>query len=305
VTIEWDEAERITPWRYSIASALGIEVPDSLMDGAGEWYERYAALSPALPLAQRAAGADRAAREGIFSSRAMVDLYAQIFADTGVEGDPQARATALREAYVAGSSAERIAALREIWGGEGDYGRLVLTAYAAARINPSEELAGDAPLLITSMLAAGLDSNALRWANVVENGSQSWALLALARADGNVSSGAVDSFIDADSSSERRKSRFLVAGLAGLGRIDAGAANSYANRLEVNFTRESNWSRMIVKAAEVDNPALVALLAGLGMQGSGWDKMTARHLYLIVRSLDRVGLSAEARMIAAEAVARA
>jgi len=40
------------------------------------------------------------------------------------------------------------------------------------------------------------------------------------------------------------------------------------------------------------------------MQGSSWDQMTPRHLYHIVRSLDRVGLSAEARMIAAEAVAR-
>ena len=51
-------------------------------------------------------------------------------------------------------------------------------------------------------------------------------------------------------------------------------------------------------------PALVALLAALGMQGDGWDRMTARHLYKIVRSLNAVGLTAEARMIAAEAVAR-
>ena len=48
----------------------------------------------------------------------------------------------------------------------------------------------------------------------------------------------------------------------------------------------------------------MALLAGLGMQGSGWDKMTAMHLYHIVSALNRVGLTAEARMIAAEAVAR-
>ena len=48
----------------------------------------------------------------------------------------------------------------------------------------------------------------------------------------------------------------------------------------------------------------MALLAGLGMQGNGWDKMTARNLYHIVRALNAVGLSAEARMIAAEAVAR-
>ena len=62
--------------------------------------------------------------------------------------------------------------------------------------------------------------------------------------------------------------------------------------------------RKIDRAAELGNPALVALLAGVGMQGSGWDKMTARHLFHIVRALDRVGLNAEARMIAAEAVAR-
>ena len=48
----------------------------------------------------------------------------------------------------------------------------------------------------------------------------------------------------------------------------------------------------------------MAVLAGLGMQGSGWDKMTALHLYHIVGALNRVGLGAEARMIAAEAVAR-
>jgi hypothetical protein len=61
---------------------------------------------------------------------------------------------------------------------------------------------------------------------------------------------------------------------------------------------------MIERAADVDNAALVALLAGLGMQGEGWDRMTARHLFHIVSALNRVGLSAEARMIAAEAVAR-
>ena len=40
------------------------------------------------------------------------------------------------------------------------------------------------------------------------------------------------------------------------------------------------------------------------LQGTGWDRMTGRHLYHIVYALNRVGLKAEARMIAAEAVAR-
>lgn len=306
VTVEWSEAERITPWRYSIASALGLEVPRSLTDGAGQWYERFSALSPAEPLARRAAGADRAAREGIFSSRAMVDLYSQIIADDGVEGEARNTAELLREAYVALTPADRVEAMHEIWGSSPDYGRLVLTAYAAARLAPGDEHAGDAHLLIASMLSAGLDRNALRWGNVVKQGSEGWALLVLAQPQrqGSVSSGGIDSFIGADRSAGQRKSQFLVAGLAGLGRIDSGAANSLSSRLGMNLTRESNWSRAIVRAADVNNPALVSLLAGLGMQGSGWDRMTARHLYLIVRSLNRVGLSAEARMIAAEAVAR-
>ena len=72
----------------------------------------------------------------------------------------------------------------------------------------------------------------------------------------------------------------------------------------MNLGRQTRWSRLIDQAADVGNPALVAMLAGVGMQGSGWDKMTPRHLYHIVSALNRVGMEAEARMIAAEAVAR-
>ena len=97
----------------------------------------------------------------------------------------------------------------------------------------------------------------------------------------------------------------LYAAMGPAREISGGsAANTLAGRLGVNLTRESAWSQRIDRAAELGNPTLVALLAGLGMQGDGWDKMTARHLFHIVRSLRQVGLEAEARMIAAEAVAR-
>lgn len=311
VTIEWNGVNELNPWRYSLSVALGVEVPNGLRNGVGAWYDRADALSPALGLAARAAGADRAGGEGILSSTALVDLYSQIYADAGVTGDASQRAGRLREAYVAQSSADRVAAMRELWGDTGfrsatAYGRLVLTAYAAARIAPDEELRNDAHLLIASMLSAGLDRNALRWASVVPEGSEAWALLALAQPqrDNQVTAGAVDRYVNNDESRGQRKSQFLIAGLAGLGRMDAGAARNVASSLGADLTRESPWSRMITKAAEANNPALVALLAGLGMQGDNWDMMTARHLYLIVRSLEQVGLSAEARMIAAEAVAR-
>jgi hypothetical protein len=48
---------------------------------------------------------------------------------------------------------------------------------------------------------------------------------------------------------------------------------------------------------------MVALLAAAGMQGE-WDKIPPYHLYHIVRALHDVGLDAEARMIAAEALVR-
>ena len=77
--------------------------------------------------------------------------------------------------------------------------------------------------------------------------------------------------------------------------------------LDLNFdlTRESAWSQAVSQAAQVSNAALVSLLVGLGMQGESWAEMTPRHIYFIVRSLADVGLDAEARMIAAEALARA
>lgn len=311
VRIEWDGVKELTPWRYSLAVALGVDVPEGLRSGAGPWFDRAGAVSPALPLGLRASAADRAAGEGILSSSAIVDLYSQIFADGGVQGDPSSRAGQLREAYVARTPGERVQAMKGIWGTGDlltgpDYGRLVMTAYAAARLNPSEDLEDDAAMLIASMLSAGLDRNALRWASVVPQGSTGWALLALAQPNrqGAVEGGAVERFIDQDPSEGQRKSQFLVAGLAGLGRLENGAVSTLTGSLGVDLARESPWSRMITRAADANNPALVAMLAGLGMQGDNWNMMTARHLYLVVRSLNRVGLSAEARMIAAEAVAR-
>ncbi len=141
---------------------------------------------------------------------------------------------------------------------------------------------------------------------MVAEGSQGWGLVTLAQPNaGGVASGAIGKFIDQDKSDGQRKARFLVASLAGLGRIDANAATGYARDLHFDLARQSVWSSKIDRAAQLGNPVLVALLAGLGMQGDGWDKMTPRHLFHIVRALDRVGLDGEARMIAAEAVARA
>ena len=76
-------------------------------------------------------------------------------------------------------------------------------------------------------------------------------------------------FLMNDDSPGARKSAFLVAGLAGLDKLSSGDAGALAGRIGMDLARETRWSRAISQAAEVNNPALVALLAGLGMQGTG------------------------------------
>ena len=240
----------------------------------------------------------------------MVDLYSQIYAQDDINGDWAKTAETLRNAYVADQPAARLTAIRALWDGGADdearYSRQVLTAYAAARLPVMSDYAEQAPELIASMLSAGLDQNALRWSAQADTGSLAWGQLALAAPSRSspVDGSALSNFQGNDKSDGNRKSRFLLAGLAGLGRVDTAAAGSFAEKLGIDLGRQTRWSRLIDQAADLNNRELVVLLAGLGMQGSGWDKMTSVNLYHIVSALNRVGLGAEARMIAAEAVAR-
>ena len=309
VTIEWDDTGALSPWRYALANSLGEPIPAAMLENASPDLLQRSALIPALGPVERAQGAQIAGSGGILSSAAMVDLYSEIFATEGVEGTPAQIASRLREAYVGANPAARLAAIKDIWADAGDYayGRMVLTAYAAARMPADEAYADDAAGLIASMLAAGLDRDAVRWSGVVDPGSEAGMLIALANPAGttSVSGGQMDSFVDDDESAGQRKSRMLLAGLAGLGRLDQGDVTAFSDRLGVDLAATTRWTQTIDRAAAVDNPTLVTLLAGLGMQGPGWDRMTARHLYHIVSALRRVGLESEARMIAAEAVARA
>ncbi|WAT19400.1 hypothetical protein OZN62_02990 [Aurantiacibacter sp. MUD11] len=304
VNIEWDEVDEITPWRFALSRTLSETLPEDLTENLGSRYRMSEMLIPATPLLRRVQVADTAAARGVLSSAAMVDLYSQLWASDIYDAADKDLPAELREAYVASSPAGRLAAMQRLWGDEMDYGRMVLTAYAAARLPVSDAMEDDAADIIASMLTAGLDRNALRWSEAVSEGSEAWALLALVQPSGAVGRGGVDSFIDDDGSDDQRKSAFLVAGLAGLGRLDSGDVADFSERLELNLQRSSAWSEKITRASELRNATLVALLAGLGMQGTSWDQMTPRHLYFIVRSLSATGMEAEARMIAAEAVAR-
>lgn len=311
VTIEWDQVEDMTPWRYGLAIGVGLEPPARLMANAGAQYDFTTALAPMVSLQRRVVAADRAAAAGILSNAAMVDLYSQIYADTEIAGEWQDRAESLRDAYRQESPTARLAAMQALWSGAPDanaaYARNVLTAAAAARVPATADLADSAAPLISSMLSAGYDANALRWSSVIERGSPAWGLLELAAPDRSRSAdtGDLDRYIDADESANKRKAAFLVAGLAGMGRLDDGDASRYSNDLALGLGGSTRWTTAIESAAGRGDKASVALLAAFGMQGSSWERMTPRYLFHIVSTLRKVGFEAEARMIAAEAVSRA
>ncbi|HYI48065.1 MAG TPA: hypothetical protein VEX35_06325 [Allosphingosinicella sp.] len=309
IQIDWDGVGRITPWRFGLASATGVAIPAPLMEGAGARFQAWLARAPMVPLEQRLAAASTAASLGVLSSNALVEIYSMALDQTDPAEAADTVGARLRTAWVEQDPGRRMIALRSLWTESESVverrARLILTAGAAARIPVSDTLAEDAANLIASMLSAGLDAQAARWAPVIEQSGESgraWAMLALGapRAAVSLDSGRIQAFVDADDSPGRRRGPMLVAALAGLGRINADQAASAGFRAD----GEDDWTRAINQAARERAPGTVALLAGIGMQTADWSGVPPLYLYHIVRSLRAVGLEFEARMIAAEAVAR-
>jgi hypothetical protein len=309
IQVEWEGVSRITPWRFGLASATGIVIPAPLMAGAGPRIQAWLARAPMVPIEQRLAAASNAAALGILSSNALVEIYSLALDQTDPAEAAGTVGARLRTAWVEADTGRRIEALRSLWTQSEAMverqARLILTAGAAARIPVSDALVGDADNLVASMLSAGLDADAARWSAVVEQSGTSgraWAMLALGapRPAVSLDAGRIQAFVDADDSPGRRRGPILVAALAGLGRISADQAASAGFREE----GQDVWTQAIDQAARERAPGTVALLAGIGMQTADWSGVPPHYLFHILRALRAVGLDFEARMIAAEAVAR-
>jgi hypothetical protein len=307
--LRWDGVGQITPWRFGLASATGATIPANLLASAGPRIQAYLARAPMMPLDQRLAAASTAAAIGVFSSHSLVEIYSLQLDQTDPAEAAETVGARLRTAWVEQDPARRLEAMRALWT-ESEapverQARLILTAGAAARIPVSDDHVSDAPNLIASMLSAGMDSEAGRWGETIEaNGSsdKAWALLALGapRLNVSVDAGRISAFVAADDSPGQQRGPMLVAALAGLGRISMSQASSSGFQPGTDDV----WTQAIDRAAQAREPGTVALLAGVGLQASGWQQVSPDYLFRIVRALRTVGLEFEARMIAAEAVAR-
>lgn len=316
VTVEWEPVETLTAWRFGLATATGMTLPDRLLRSASPQLRAFQARAPLLTPQQRLDSAFIAAGLGVFSSQSLVDLYSAIYDATDPGDLPSTDAWQLRQAFVGRDPGARIAAIRRVLGTGRDplhrEAARALVARAATFIEPDPELQNDAPELISAMLAAGYDRAAARWAGACarmtdENSDRCWSMLALGApaADGlDVSFARVSSFINRDKSRDRQRSALLVAGLSGLGRISASAANSLNRRFALGLSRQSSWTKMIDAAAGRGQAGTVLVMTGTGFQTRSLEQLPAVHMYHAITGLMRTGQGFTARMIAAEALSR-
>jgi hypothetical protein len=306
VTIEWAGVDRLSAWRFGLATATGVAIPDELLASSGAQTRYWYALSPSIRLADRLSSAEAAAAQGVLSSAALVDAYGAVDAGDDMPSQAAAAANDLQAAYVAPTYDGRVTAMRQLWGAtsaDPAYARLVLTAGAAGRL-PARTGVNDAGWLVASMLSAGFDRSAARWLDAVPEGSDAWAMILLADPDRDARRSYRDLSTYAGHGDAAFKQRLFFAGLAGLGRLSPDDVERAAQALDVRVGATNRWTEALDRAVAANQPGTVVLLAAIGMQTSSWKGVAPAMLYRIVSALRGVGLDGEARMIAAEAIAR-
>lgn len=310
VKIEWDAVDRLTAWRFGLATALNVEIPDALYATAGQHVRAWEARAPALSAVRRLPGSETAARLGVFSSKALVAFYSQLNADGDAPAETADRLEALRTAYAGGSATDRLQAMRTLWrdNSRPDYVGLIATARAAAALPITQSDARDMANLVAAMLTAGYDRSAIRWSQLArqaegDGAGYLWALLAVGAPSPvvDLSEGRVSSFVQEAGAA---RGQMLIAALAGLARLNPQDSASLAQDNGLSLAADGRWAKAIAQAAGRGEKATVALLAAVGMQSAEWGRLPVSHLYHIVAALHRVGLDPEARMIAAEAITR-
>jgi hypothetical protein len=316
VTIAWEPVDRLDTWRFGLATATGMTFPDRLIDDAPAQLRAWQAVAPMIAPADRLASARIAGGLGVLSSQALTDLYSLIYETTDPDDLAETPAFQLRLAFVGKDPETKLAAMRRLWSAsqeplEQEASRALL-GRAATLITPDPDLQTDAPNLIASMLAAGFDRDAARWSKAVSQmddqySDQAWAMLALGAPDGSgvdLSVSRITDFIDRDESQGHKRSALLVAGLAGLGRIDAETAGRLSSRFGLRLGHRSSWSRLIDRAGSLGQSGTVLVLTGTGLQAPAFAEIPPAHLYHAIAALKATEQDFTARMIAAEALAR-
>jgi hypothetical protein len=314
--IQWEPVDRLDTWRFGLATATGMTFPDRLIDDAPAQLRAWQAAAPMIAPADRLASARIATGLGVFSSQSLTDLYSLIYEATDPDDLSETPAWQLRLAFVGKDLDTKLSAMRRLWGASDrpleQAASRALLGRAATLIAPDADLQTDAPDLIAAMLAAGFDRDAARWSRAISQmddqySDEAWAMLALGAPDESgvdVSVGRINDFIDRDKSEGRKRSALLVAGLAGLGRLDEETAGRLSSRFGLRLGHRSSWTRLIDRAAGFGQSGTVLVLTGTGLQSPTFAEIPPAHLYHAIAALKATDQDYTARMIAAEALAR-
>ena len=316
VNIQWDGVRVLTAWRFGLASATGIEIPDKLMDTVGPQVLAWQARLPLLDANNRTGAVNAAARFGVFSSAALVDHYSSVLEETDVSDRSGTISTILRTAFAGVDETARVTAARQLWNDpalspDDRYVRLLLTSRAAAGVKPSGTFSTDIDDLLASIFSSGLDVYADRWTNIVANasgeaGMRARGLLAVGGTKRlrTFGSADIDTYQTMVGGGGGKKGSLLFAALAGLGRISEADISARAERYDVPVGRQTSWTRALNRAVAAKANGAVVVLCAAGLQGRDWSNVPAGNLYHVVSALSRIGFEAEARMIAVEALTR-
>ncbi|MCL6739845.1 hypothetical protein LZ518_01655 [Sphingomonas sp. RB56-2] len=316
VTIEWEPVDRLNSWRYGLSTATGMMPPDRLINSAGLQTQAWLARAPMFSATQRLPAARVAAALGVLSSQALVDLYATSYDATDPDALGSTEAWQLRLAFIGRDLDARMAAMRTIWGNANSpldkVAAQVMLARAARRVVPSSDLQSDAPDLVASLLAGGFDREAARWARVLgdmddEPADKVWAMLALGAPDTRglgINASRIEEFADRDDSEGKQRTAMLVAGLAGLGRINSATAGRLNRAHRLGLGGATSWSNLIDGAMRRRQAGTALILTASALQGGNFDQVRGIYMYHSINALQRTGQGYLARMIAAEALAR-
>ena len=147
----------------------------------------------------------------------------------------------------------------------------------------------DAPDLVASLLAGGFDREAARWARRARRHGRRAGRHGAGRCSrsahpsrraGDQRIGRIEDFADRDESEGKQRTALLVAGLAGLGRIDPATAGRLNRRLWARAWRARRAGRGLIDGAMRRRQAGTALLlTASALQGGDFDEVRA-HLHV-------------------------
>ena len=306
--IDWPANGRFTTYRVAGVYSSGQRFPAGALLRASPAVQGWLARNAAVDSDSRWPLAWAATADGVMSG----SEFASLWALRGARMDPRTRAYRPEGLYERCATlpklADRQAACRSLLAkGSSEKGRaalLALLATPAVHWPLRADQAGFAPTLVRGLVMGGNPAAARRWWPLMAKASPKdrsavWGLLAVALGGPGleITPDRVDDWVDAQSGEGKR--RRIAIGRAAFMALGAGISAPFGSGL--GSAPDTVVYQRLADAARRGARGEVVMFSHLALSG-GWGSIEPSGLLAVLRALRSVGLVAEARMIAAEAI---